>query len=593
MKSTGRGLNEPCDDVETLSHHPHVRDIIPDFLTGHRLRVTAIPSYIEYQCRPHHTSKAIQQEIPISNVRTPVESGTTGPSTPFTCMDAGTQPLIYGGTRPRVSQIPRSMNSLDNPGLVQSSGIFKISDNTSADARVLGTTSPVDVNTQSITSADALSHQNFNSQGKFIGSQTLEKTWKRNSGSDWLTAGTLSLDDASLYETTGEFSRSPENTRLRHGWSGHTFHSPFRLSTGLCTTQDGGTKSNIRLASARNDFRVILPNGGDPEEIVTSLRLARAHLLMSSDGTMLNRNFSRGSTRDSLRHLLCSGWLLNELENLLCWSYEASARAIRQRQLAKNGALEDTYSKRSEIHNDNHETLWTEAKLHRRSSALSGPQIKLTSTWSSHMPNSTVNIRLRTVTSQHLILDDKESPSVLEMYSIPIAAHRTRGISAIFVNPLAEKQCHGISPQIRTFNVVPEGSEIIQCVRNNDLRGVQNLFDQGKASPSDVDPRGFSLLSASALRHSNQHPLPLTILVQSPTFVTFGSECSVTDSPASTLCITDVLIYLIRWFGLGQVYRIVDGLLSSVVLGYSPTITDNSLASAVNMTPLGPSGHIS
>ena len=467
-------------------------------------------------------SKTIQRENSIRSVQTPVESSMVGPSTPFTCMHGGTQPSISLGARPHVSQVPGSMNSLGNPGLVRSPGLFTISDDTSANARVLSTTSPVNANTQSMTSVDASSNRSSNSQGEFFGSQTLEKTGRCNSDLDWLTPGTLSLDDPSLYGTMGELSQSPGNTGLRQGWSGHTLHSPLKLSTYLCTTQNGGINFNTPLASTRNDCQVILPNGDDPEEIVTSLRLTRSHLLMISNERMLDRNFSRGSTLNILNGLLFSGWLLNKLENLLCWSYEASARAIRQRQSARNSALNDTNSKRSEIHNDNYETLRTETDLHRRSSTLCGPQIKLTSALSSHMPNGTLNIRLRTVTPQHQILDDTESPSVLEMSSIPIIAHRTTGVSAIFINPLSKNGGPRISPQIRTFNVVPEGSEIIQCVQNNDLQGVQSLFDLGKASPSDVDPRGFSLLSASTLSYSNLPPLTFSFVGRYLAFVAFA-----------------------------------------------------------------------
>ena len=343
-------------------------------------------------------SKTIQRKNLISSVQSPVKSSTVGPSTPFTRIDEGTQPLISVDTRPYVSQVPGSMAFVGHPGLVRSPGILTLSDITSADARVFSTTSPVDDHTQSMTSVDALSHRSLNLQGECIGSQTLEKTCRRNSDIDWLTAGTLSLGDPSLYRSMSEFSRSPENTRLRHRWSGHALHSPFRLSTGLHTTQDGVMDFDIPLASARNDFQVLLPNGDDPEEIVTSLRLSMSHLLMSFDGTMLDRNFSRGSTLNLLRHLLCSGWLLNELENLLRWSYEASTRAITQRQLARNGALNVSNSKRSEMPNDNYNTLGTEMDLRRRSLILSGQQTKLTSAWSSYMPNGTLNIRLRTVT---------------------------------------------------------------------------------------------------------------------------------------------------------------------------------------------------
>ena len=449
-----------------------------------------------------------------------------GPSTPFTRIDGGTQPLISVDTRHHVSQVPGSIISVGDPGLVRSPQIFTTSGNTSANARVLNlsTMLPVDDHSQSMTPVDAFSHRSFGSQGDLIGSQTLEKTCRRNSDIDWLTTGTLSPGDPSLYGIMSGASSSPENTRLQHRWPGHTLHSHFWLSTGLRNTQDGTMSFNIPLASARNDFQVLLPNGDDPEEIVTSLRLTMSHLLMSSDGMMLDRNFSRGSTLDLLRHLLYSGWVLNELENLLRWSYEASARAIIQRQLARNGALNVSTSERSEMHNDNYNTLGTETELHRRSLTLSGQQTKLTSAWSSHMPNGTLNIRLRTMTPQHLILDDKESPSVLEISSIPIIANRTKGISAVFINPLSKNQGPRISPQIRTFNVVPEVSEIIQCVQTNDLQGVRSLFDLGKASPSDVDPRGFSLLSASAPSYSNLVPLSFGFVGQYLASVVFALE---------------------------------------------------------------------
>ena len=54
-----------------------------------------------------------------------------------------------------------------------------------------------------------------------------------------------------------------------------------------------------------------------------------------------------------------------------------------------------------------------------------------------------------------------------------------------------------ITPQITPFNVVPDDSAIIQCVRKNDLRGIQTLFDLGAASARDVDSRGTSLLHVS------------------------------------------------------------------------------------------------
>ena len=437
------------------------------------------------------------------------------------------------GATPDVSQASGSTGSLGDHGHDPSPGSLTISDLTSGEARVLNTTSPVDKHIQSVNSVDASSHRSFDTQEDFVGSQTLENTGSCNSDLDWLIPGTLSLVDPSLYGTIGGLSRSPEDTRLRHGWSRHTVHSPLRFSTDSCTNLDGGMDFNIPLARTRNDIQVNLPNGDDPEMIVTSLQLTRSHLLTILDGSMRDPNFSRGSTPVFIRHLLWSGWLLDELENLLSWSYEASARAIKQRRLAKNGALKDQFSKSSDIRNDNYEVRGTETKLRRRrsgrSGALSGPQAKLTGVWSCHMPNYTLNIRLRTVIPPHLIVDDKESSSVLEISSIPITGHRTTGVTAIFINPFAKNQGPRISPEIQTFNVVPEGSDIIRCIQNNDLRGVQSLFDLGKASPSDVDPRGFSLLSASALLYSSMPPSTFSFVGQYLAFVACVSRTSETN----------------------------------------------------------------
>ena len=54
-----------------------------------------------------------------------------------------------------------------------------------------------------------------------------------------------------------------------------------------------------------------------------------------------------------------------------------------------------------------------------------------------------------------------------------------------------------ISPHIRTFNVAPIGSSIIECFTKHDLEGMQKLFAGEQAAPFDVDPRGDSLLQVS------------------------------------------------------------------------------------------------
>ncbi|POR32257.1 Uncharacterized protein TPAR_07535 [Tolypocladium paradoxum] len=51
----------------------------------------------------------------------------------------------------------------------------------------------------------------------------------------------------------------------------------------------------------------------------------------------------------------------------------------------------------------------------------------------------------------------------------------------------------------RTYNIIPDNSEIFQRIRRGDKEGVLELFRTGKASPFDRDANGFSLLHEAAL----------------------------------------------------------------------------------------------
>lgn len=85
---------------------------------------------------------------------------------------------------------------------------------------------------------------------------------------------------------------------------------------------------------------------------------------------------------------------------------------------------------------------------------------------------------------------------VITVCSIPQDQQRTLGLMVSFALNTAPFGAR-ISPHIRTFNVVPTRSPIIECVKKHDLEGVQKLFAEGQASPSDVDPKGNSLLQVS------------------------------------------------------------------------------------------------
>lgn len=111
----------------------------------------------------------------------------------------------------------------------------------------------------------------------------------------------------------------------------------------------------------------------------------------------------------------------------------------------------------------------------------------------------TVRVHLRTIPKQYLTVSTLCEPCTLRISFMPAARLRTVGMSIDLLKKPDNYAAPLIRYQIKTFNVVPQESAIIQYVLCNDLRGVQGLFDRGEAPPQDVDPIEFSLLSVSYL----------------------------------------------------------------------------------------------
>lgn len=120
---------------------------------------------------------------------------------------------------------------------------------------------------------------------------------------------------------------------------------------------------------------------------------------------------------------------------------------------------------------------------------------KVTDYFTSIAPTGTLKIRLKTLSGQSTTSQDEERPHLLDLSFMPNDEMRTTGVSITFAEPTLTAFGYCISPRIRPFSVVPRDSDIIRYVMNNDLAGVQTLFRENLASPVDVDPRGYSLIS--------------------------------------------------------------------------------------------------
>ena len=238
----------------------------------------------------------------------------------------------------------------------------------------------------------------------------------------------------------------------------------------------------------------------DPESVMLPLQLLRSNFIESvelvpSAWSIRRNRVSQGSTLDRLSSTLQSTWLSLEIEELICRSYELSAQAIRRRQAARpvtsNGTslsltLEDAHE---------YEAPKTGRQPIQERDFDNRPKLKLTSRTWHRTSMGRLNIEFSTPPAESPYVDTTDVPCVVNISFIPRSQQRTIGISAAFQKYSSTSQGCRISPRLRTFNVIPDDSQVIHCIRGNDILGVQRLFTEGKASPLDVDSRGFSLLS--------------------------------------------------------------------------------------------------
>lgn len=91
--------------------------------------------------------------------------------------------------------------------------------------------------------------------------------------------------------------------------------------------------------------------------------------------------------------------------------------------------------------------------------------------------------------------DAQDDFQKLHIAFMPAENERAKGLYVSFLRAGNESAEPRISPYIKAITVVPDDSEIIRCVKRNDLQDVRKLFERREASPTDVDERGFSLLS--------------------------------------------------------------------------------------------------
>jgi len=237
------------------------------------------------------------------------------------------------------------------------------------------------------------------------------------------------------------------------------------------------------------------------------LQRIRPELFKCQDSRYLERRLrGSGISKNQLAREITSDWLLSELDDMLCWSYDVSAKRIRQRRAGagdRRGRNHNfslaRYCGDGRIFDPDVEDVW---------GSKPAPQLrgKLTSflelerrcvrreAGGRHAARGSFRVELREASKKPTENHGRRSPYSVILYFIPEGCGPKIGISVAFSGLSAVNQPPRVCPTITTFNVVPKDSEIITCVKQNDLVGVRRLLDERKASTTDVDPCGLSLL---------------------------------------------------------------------------------------------------
>ena len=237
---------------------------------------------------------------------------------------------------------------------------------------------------------------------------------------------------------------------------------------------------------------IILENE-DIQSLVSPIELFKSHFIRSLDHPLLQNTVNVEPVTARLIKLLQSRWLLSAMNELLGWAYEMTAR----RSCRLLGASHDFNAYSGLVKEPDDKGGMRSCKAHgtRKDTAASlwhatsRSQLLVTSS------TGTISVRYSSVFGINQRTMESEELSALALAFMPRSKDRTEGVSIMFGDIQDTVGAEKISPYIRTFNVIPKDSAIINSVLHDDLDEVQTLFASGEASPLDVDPDGFSLLS--------------------------------------------------------------------------------------------------
>ena len=213
-----------------------------------------------------------------------------------------------------------------------------------------------------------------------------------------------------------------------------------------------------------------------------------------------------GTTLSSLLKIARSQWLELQINELLRQSFETSCRVLGTGQTAPT--IRGTQTGSESLSDHPSRVVKTGPEDERQSCSSPGAfgkSLRRISFLVYPGPVGTIQIYLQTRSGEEIGLEESTQPFTVTVTCIPKTSRRSKGLSATFARMLNISRAPPISPIITTFNVISLESDIFRCAIENDLSGMQKLFDAKEASPLDVDPFGVSLLWVLYLALNDQN----------------------------------------------------------------------------------------
>lgn len=283
---------------------------------------------------------------------------------------------------------------------------------------------------------------------------------------------------------------------------------PSHLSTPL-TFSDPASSHNRRQRSIDDSLRAtispkqVLFYGSSPEHVISSLQMMKTLIQGLQDEIFWSSHvLSGGSSQRKLLDEIRSEVFMSDIDDVTIWAHQNSIRFIEQQRTARRRSNANT--RLPSWHHKDHD----QGSNCQDGSILQKTDIsKLAGAVTSYCyipkfctAGGTVRIQLRQIPKATLN-DDSNMSYCIDITAIPEVRSRNEAGIHIFL----PKHSHAfpIYTTIRTFNVVPEDSEVIRCVTMNDLVGFRRLIGEGEACPRDVNPGGTSLLYVSLVSSQN------------------------------------------------------------------------------------------